>query len=245
MNTSQIVINQGTLDIPNLPSSLELCLRILMAALLGGIIGLERELNDHASGLRTHIAVAIGAATFGIVSAYAFTEFISLRADNNYQVDVTRVASQVVVGVGFLGGGAIIKQGNTIKGLTSAAGLWVSSAIGLAVGLGLYLESMVATVALVGSIVLLKRPSRWLRHRVARVTQTLVIALPLEGDPSRIIATVSELHDTTIKSTSVERHEEDEQLSVEIEIEVRGGGGLAHHLRRLENLPEVIGVDAI
>ncbi len=239
-----IQITQGTLHLPDLPSTLELSMRIMLAAALGALMGLEREINDHPSGLRTHIAVAIGAATFGIVSAYAFTEFIALRADNNYQVDVTRVASQVVVGVGFLGGGAIIKQGNSVRGLTSAAGLWVSSAVGLAVGLGMYTESIVATVTLVLALALLKKPSRWLRHRVARLKETIVISIPLDSDPSRVIAAVSELEETIIKAIVVNRREADDVLEIEIEIQVRGGERLMQSsMAAIERLPEVLSVE--
>lgn len=207
--------------LPNLPSMWELCGRILLAALLGGIIGLERELRGQPSGLRTHIAVAIGAALFGVVSAYAFTEFIALRADNNYQVDVTRVASQVVVGVGFLGGGAIIKQGVNVRGLTSAAGLWVSSAIGLAMGLGMYIEAAVATVALVGALWLLKKPSRWLRHRGGRLRNRIIVVMPVGSVPTEVITLVSDLPDTIIRSIEVETRDDDDTVVIEIGIQGR------------------------
>src|SRR3954469_9779836 len=111
-------------------------LRLLLAMVLGGIVGLEREIEGHPAGLRTHISVALGAALFGIVSAYGFEAFQAVRADTNYQVDVTRVASQVVGGVGSLGGGAILKEGVSVGGLPPAASLWVTAAVGLAVSLG-------------------------------------------------------------------------------------------------------------
>ena len=228
--------------LPNLPSEWELSLRILLAAFLGGLIGLEREMHDHPSGLRTHIAVAIGACLFGICSAYAFAEFIALRNDNNYQVDVTRVASQVVVGVGFLGGGAIIKQGNNIRGLTSAAGLWVSSAVGLAVALGMYIQAVVSVVGLVVALVLLKRPRRWLRKRMRAVKETVVVAVPLDADPSPVISALGQLSDTVIHSIVVRRREEDGFCAIEVEVEARSEA-LERGLAAIESRDDVLNVE--
>ena len=120
--------------------------RLLIAAGLGGAIGLEREIKDQPAGLRTHLLVALGACLFTLISAYGF--------DGGVGTDVTRIASQVVVGIGFLGGGTILRHGGTVKGLTTAASLWIVAAIGLGVGAGFTLGSLVATgitlVALVG-----------------------------------------------------------------------------------------------
>src|SRR5438067_8078516 len=148
-----------------MPSNAQLSLRIVLAMVLGGIVGLEREIEGHPAGLRTHMSVALGAALFGVISAYGFDHFQSLRNDNNYQVDVTRVASQVVVGVGFLGGGAILKEGVSIHGLTTAASLWVTSAIGLGLGIGSYLAAAITTIVLLLSLVGLRGPRRTLRRR--------------------------------------------------------------------------------
>ncbi len=228
--------------LPDLPSTLELCGRILLAAFLGAVIGLEREINDHPSGLRTHIAVAIGACLFGICSAYAFTEFIALRNDNNYQVDVTRIASQVVVGVGFLGGGAIIKQGNNVRGLTSAAGLWVSSAVGLAVALGLYVETSTAVVTLVVLLVLLKRPGRWLRRQVAPARQAVSIAMPIDADPSEVISTIGQMEDMIIHSVEVTRQHGEGVTVIDFEFETQNSS-LQTLLRVIDSRSDVIGVE--
>ena len=112
---------------------LEFILRIFVAALLGGIIGLEREYRAKEAGFRTHFLVALGSALFMIVSAYGF-EGAMLTPEHRW--DVSRVASQVVSGIGFIGAGTIIfhKSENVVRGLTTAAGLWVTAAIGLACG---------------------------------------------------------------------------------------------------------------
>ena len=129
---------------------LEFILRIFVAALLGGIIGLEREYRAKEAGFRTHFLVALGSALFMIVSAYGF-EGAMLTPE--HRRDVSRVASQVVSGIGFIGAGTIIvhKSENVVRGLTTAAGLWVTAAIGLACGGGMYVLSIASTfLVLVG-----------------------------------------------------------------------------------------------
>lgn len=110
-------------------------MRIIVAGLLGGLIGLEREIRAKEAGLRTHFIVALGSALFMIISQYAFTG----------RFDAARVAAQVVSGIGFIGAGVIIFQKNVVRGVTTAAGLWVAAAIGLACGAGMYPVATAAT----------------------------------------------------------------------------------------------------
>src|SRR5438552_16132776 len=105
--------------------------RVARPAALGAVLGLERELRDREAGLRTHLLVSVGSALFTIVSAYGFREFLTSGA-SVVRADPTRIAAQIVTGIGFLGAGAIIRQGLAIRGLTTAATLWVVAAIGLA-----------------------------------------------------------------------------------------------------------------
>ena len=120
-------------------------IRIFCAAVLGGLIGLEREYRAKEAGFRTHFLVAMGSALFMIVSAYGFTD--SLTSDLQ-RWDVSRVAAQVVSGIGFIGAGTIIfrKAENVVVGLTTAAGLWVTAAIGLACGGGMYVLAIGSTL---------------------------------------------------------------------------------------------------
>ncbi|MBU9843837.1 MgtC/SapB family protein [Rahnella ecdela] len=110
-------------------------LRIALAGALGGLIGIERQLRAKEAGLRTHILVGIGSAMFMIVSKYGFADILM---QTHVSFDPSRVAAQVVSGMGFLGAGTIIIQKQIVKGLTTAAGLWVTAAIGLVIGSGLY-----------------------------------------------------------------------------------------------------------
>jgi putative Mg2+ transporter-C (MgtC) family protein len=123
----------------------EFILRSFVAAVLGSLIGLEREYRAKEAGFRTHFLVAMGSALFMIVSAYGFSEVPMTEA---HRWDVSRIAAQVVSGIGFIGAGTIIfrKSENIVSGLTTAAGLWVTAAIGLACGGGMYLLSIASTL---------------------------------------------------------------------------------------------------
>ena len=114
-----------------------LIFRLVAAGLMGGLIGLERELRAKEAGVRTHFIVALGSALFMIISEFAF---------EGKQHDAARVAAQVVSGIGFIGGGVIIFQRNAVRGITTAAGLWVAAAIGMACGDGMYAIALAATV---------------------------------------------------------------------------------------------------
>jgi putative Mg2+ transporter-C (MgtC) family protein len=120
-------------------------LRIVLAAGLGAAVGLEREVREHEAGLRTHMLVAVGSALFTLVSAYGFSEFFA-QTGPVVPVDPTRIAAQIVTGIGFLGAGAIIRQGMNVRGLTTAATLWAVAAIGLASGAGYYFGAVATTV---------------------------------------------------------------------------------------------------
>lgn len=131
----------------------DLILRVLIASALGGVIGFERELSDQPAGFRTHILVSLGAALFTMVGAYGLSEFEGIRG---VTFDPTRVAAQVVTGIGFLGAGAIIQQGVSVKGLTTAASLWATAAIGTAVALGFETGALVVAAAVLISLFALR-----------------------------------------------------------------------------------------
>lgn len=124
----------------------ELLLRLGLVVVLCGALGLEREARGREAGLRTHILVGLGAALFTLVSAYGFTDFAGVpgpRGTSGY--DPTRIAAQVVTGIGFLGAGVIMKEGLSVRGLTTAASIWMTAAIGILIGIGFYFPAAVAT----------------------------------------------------------------------------------------------------
>jgi putative Mg2+ transporter-C (MgtC) family protein len=116
---------------------LDMSLRLLVAMILGGVIGLERDYRAKDAGFRTHFLVAVGSALFTLLSMYGFSDGVR---------DTSRVAAQVVSGIGFLGAGLIVFQKNVIRGLTTAAGLWVTAAVGMACGTGQYYLAVFVTV---------------------------------------------------------------------------------------------------
>ncbi|PIJ48577.1 methyltransferase [Erwinia sp. OLTSP20] len=137
----------------------DLLVRVALAGALGGLIGLERQLRAKEAGLRTHILVGIGSAMFMIVSKYGFADMLPLE---HVALDPSRIAAQVVSGMGFLGAGTIMIQRQVVRGLTTAAGLWVTAAIGLVIGSGLYEIGIYGTLLALVVLELFSRLSRYL-----------------------------------------------------------------------------------
>ena len=128
----------------DLAAELSVVVRLLLASVFGALVGLEREIHEHPAGMRTHLLVSLGSAGFTVLSIDVF----------GVDGDPGRVAAQVVTGVGFLGAGAIIKEGATIRGLTTAASLWAVAAVGMAAGAGAWGVAVTATVWATGSTAL-------------------------------------------------------------------------------------------
>jgi putative Mg2+ transporter-C (MgtC) family protein len=141
----------------------ELLLRLALAAVLGGLIGVERELREREAGLRTHLLVSLGSALFTIVGAYGFHAFLD-SGQSVVRADPTRIAAQIVTGIGFLGAGAIIRQGLSVRGLTTAATLWVVAAVGLAAGAGYYSAATITTAVVLVAL----WPLRIIAYRMLR-----------------------------------------------------------------------------
>ena len=161
-------------------------LRIVVAAGLGGAIGLERELDEKAAGLRTHMLVASGSALFTLVGAYGFSSFLGHGKVVSY--DPSRIAAQIVTGIGFLGAGVIFRQGFTVRGLTTAASLWVVAAIGMAAGAGYWAGAVLATA--IGLISL--RPLEWLKEHFLpeRAATRMVVELEEGASTGPVLETV-------------------------------------------------------
>ena len=126
--------------------------RLILAVILGGAIGFEREIHKRSAGLRTHILVSLGSCLIMLTSLYVFDIY-----KNSVPLDPARIAAGVVTGIGFLGAGAIIRSGEVVKGLTTAASLWLAAAIGLAAGCGFYLASVITTILTVIVLYFLRR----------------------------------------------------------------------------------------
>jgi putative Mg2+ transporter-C (MgtC) family protein len=173
-------------------STAEALLRLLVAAGLGGAIGLERELRDHEAGFRTHLLVSLGACVFTLVSAYAWTDW-TFSTPRGVVFDPTRIAAQIVTGIGFLGAGAIIVRGISVRGLTTAATLWVVAAIGMAAGTGYYAVGIGAAVLVLISLGPLRLISKSLISRVRPEEAELAIALVPGGDGAHVLERITQL----------------------------------------------------
>ena len=215
----------------------EAALRLALAAGLGGAIGLERELREREAGLRTHMLVSVGAALFTLVSAYAWRDFhFSNRAGVVF--DPTRIAAQVVTGIGFLGAGAIIRQGVSVRGLTTAATLWVVAAIGLASGAGYYSAAVVATVLVLFSLWPLRRATWALVERVRPGEQRLFVDLRPGAGAAAILAAVEDVS-AQVQSFEVDDDEDVRHLRLDIRAPERGRARLAERLSALDEVVRV------
>ncbi len=130
-------------------SYVDMFMRVVVSAILGGLVGLEREIHGCAAGLRTHILVSMGSAVFMVTSLLVAMEYASVSG-----TDPARIAANVVTGIGFLGAGAIIRYGASIRGLTTAASIWAVAAVGLAAGGGFYMMAVLASVIIIGTLFL-------------------------------------------------------------------------------------------
>jgi putative Mg2+ transporter-C (MgtC) family protein len=217
----------------------EMALRLAVAAGLTGLIGLERELRERAAGLRTHMLVGVGSALFTIVSAYAWSDFVFSRQGGTI-LDPTRVAAQIVTGIGFLGAGAIIRQGLSIRGLTTAAGLWVVAAIGMAAGAGYYSAALVATgIVLVGL-----GPVRWFEGgSLVRRLRREGRALEVDLGPGRPVGHVLDaLEARRARVNRIELADEEDRRQVRLELDLPLGAASAEVVEELSRLEEVLAV---
>jgi putative Mg2+ transporter-C (MgtC) family protein len=217
-----------------LGSQIELSVRLLIAAAFGLAIGFEREIHGHPAGLRTHMLVALGSALFTVLSIHGFGG----EGGGSAPLDPTRIAAQIVSGIGFLGAGAILKDGIVIRGLTTAASLWATSAVGMAAGAG---ELVVGAV---GCAVILV--SLWPINAIAdrlhgsNLPQTQ-LRLAMTGVDS--LGRVSDIllrHKLDIGQLATQRLGKDNyQADVSIAIRGRQGGALSQAIEEIAALPGV------
>jgi putative Mg2+ transporter-C (MgtC) family protein len=203
---------------------------ILLATLLGTFIGFEREIHGHPAGLRTHILVSLGAAIAALVS-------IQLGGGNG---DPGRVAAQVVTGVGFLGAGAIIREGASIRGLTTAASIWTTAMVGLAVGIG----GRSAVLACFATCLILA-VLWWLHYLEALLERHGIRGSVLEvettGDSSltpRIVQCIAE-HGATIRAFEIRGNRADDRRNLRITIKAPGGADANALIAAVAALPDV------
>ena len=196
-------------------------IRLFVAMILGGIVGLEREYRAKDAGFRTHFLVAIGSALFTLISMYGFADGVK---------DTSRVAAQVVSGIGFLGAGIIVFQRNVIRGLTTAAGLWVTAAIGMACGVGqFYMAVLVTLLILIGLEVL----NRFIPH-IGSSSVQLSFSSPSRKDVAEAIMNIRKIVVDVI-SYEIKNKESDKGEYYKVQMEVR-----TKHRQRNDRILEIL-----
>jgi putative Mg2+ transporter-C (MgtC) family protein len=216
----------------------EIALRLIAAAALSGAVGLEREWRERAAGLRTHMLVGVGSALFTLVSAYGFNDFL-VSGTAVVRADPSRIAAQIVTGIGFLGAGAILRQGLTIRGLTTAAGLWVVAAIGMAVGAGFYTAALLTTGVVLLGLGPLRRAEGYI---VARRSSGGRLEVDLRPDqPLAPILSVLETRRAKVQRIQLEEAgEEGRELTLEVQLPAAvSPRELVEHLSELDEVTAV------
>src|SRR3954468_13604982 len=187
-----------------------IALRLGVAGVLGGAIGFERELRERGAGLRTHTVVSVGSALFTLVSAYAFV---------GARVDPPRMPAQVVSGIGFLGAGAIIRQGLSVRGLTTAATLWLVAAIGMASGAGYYDAAIIATLGAIITLGPVRIGAYRLTRRFRPEVERLLVEIPAGGSPGAVLEVVERFAGVL----SLDVAQEGDRRSVAMDVQLREG----------------------
>jgi putative Mg2+ transporter-C (MgtC) family protein len=215
----------------------ELVARLLLAAGLGSAVGWERERLQWAAGLRTHMLVAVGSCLMIIVSAYGFSTVLSARV----VLDPSRVAAQVVTGVGFLGAGSIILRNEAVKGLTTAASIWAVAGVGLAAGAGLYSAAVATTVIILVILAGLKPLED--RYHASRTNLELQIKAQRGGLSLSSLETALGGRASRVKRVVVRAAEPGEEDDVSVLLTRVSAADTADIIRRLEAVDGVLKID--
>lgn len=216
------------LESADLTLQADLAFRLVVASALGALVGLEREIHQHPAGMRTHLLVSFGSAMFTVMSLFGFVGV--LASGEGTAPDPTRIAAQIVTGIGFLGAGAIIKYGTSIRGLTTAGSLWATSAIGMAAGAGQPLIAVVGTAIVLFSL----WPLNWIVERLhIGQERTVRVRLQLGGlEPLGALTRELAAHRVELAAIQSQRLGKNRY---EVELDLRPPAGL-----RMDRLVELI-----
>jgi putative Mg2+ transporter-C (MgtC) family protein len=191
----------------------EIAGRLALAAVLGALVGIERESAGQDAGFRTHLLLSLGAALFAAVSVGGFDSFIT-DEPTNAQVDLSRIASYVAAGVGFIGGGVILKHAGSVRGITTAASLWTAAAIGLAAGVGFWVGAVTATAVALLALAVLKPLSDWIGQH-ARSSGSLLVVVASTAVGIEVLSTVQSIAGPAVRSVRLgEGQNDDAELAV-------------------------------
>ncbi len=209
----------------------EIVIRLLLGAAIGGVIGFEREVHGRAAGFRTQLIVCVAAVLIMIVSENY--HFYIHNVDASLRIDPARISAGALIGIGFLGSGVIIKSGYAVRGLTTAASIWIVSAIGLAIGGGLYFEGLfTAGITIIALMVLriVEKKITTMRYR------KIIISTPSSGNSEEALQSVFAKHKIRIHSTNYEKNHVNDEIVYSFTVstmEKKKIGDLFHELSTL------------
>lgn len=210
-------------------SLIEMVLRLVGATIFGGLVGYQREKAEKPAGLRTHVLVCLGSALVMQVSVYPF-QGVSLA-------DPTRIAAGVVIGIGFLGAGTIIRQGSIVRGLTTAASIWVTAAVGLAIGVGFYVPAFAATALIIIVLTIVKQVEMRIPHPYK------IVAVTADDRPGQLGKIASELGEMGVDIKNIELECDEDSGLCEIKLGVNLPPNIGSSLV-LEALSKIEGVSS-
>lgn len=225
--------------------NIDMILRLLLATVLGGVVGMERGSGDRPAGFRTHILVCAGSALIMLVSMYGFDDSYVSEIGNANNRDSARIAAQVVSGIGFLGAGTIMHEGVTVRGLTTAASLWMVSAIGLAAGAGMYVLSVAATVIMMLTLVTFRN---WEKRFASNNGKTRrFIRIVANNEPGIITGITSYLAENNIKvrTLNIRNNSRKNEVVLELYIKVNKSIADSEIMRGLQSVPGVLSLDNV
>lgn len=197
-------------------STQEIILRLLLGAIIGGIIGFEREVHGRAAGFRTQLIVCVAAVLIMIVSVnyYLNLQYI----DPSFRIDPARISAGALIGIGFLGAGVIIKSGFAVRGLTTAASLWIVSAIGLTIGAGLYFEGIITAVITITALFMLRKLEKKIKILLYR---TIIISTRITENIEETINSILSDYGIYIHSIDYEKNQSKEELIYSFHVSTR------------------------
>ncbi|QDH20143.1 MgtC/SapB family protein [Saccharibacillus brassicae] len=228
----------GYFDVIDLPMELEHLLRVLIAGVCGALIGYERKSRRKEAGTRTHFIVAVGAALIMVISKYGFMD---LEGRDGVQIDPTKVASEIVSGIGFLGAGMIFMRKYTINGLTTAAGMWATAGVGMAMGAGLYILGIVATLLIYLTQIMMHGN---FKGKLVASTHRLIVTVRQEpGASERFRQLIEERGLTLIDFKSGGKDEEKRQLTLEMVVRLPKGMTADQLMPLLEERGDILALE--
>lgn len=209
----------------------EIIFRLLLGALIGGIIGFEREVHGRAAGFRTQLIVCVAAVLIMIVSENYY--FYLHTIDSSLRIDPARISAGALIGIGFLGAGVIIKSGFAIRGLTTAASIWIVSAIGLAIGGGLYLEGIVTTAITIIALLALRIIEK--KIKILRF-KNITVSVPATEDTGEVVRSIIENTGFSIHSVDYEKNQSEDKITYYFIASTRKRGAVKELFAKLNSL---------